>query len=112
MLSPLNQLASGAEKMTDGADVTDYREGDTIEATVTLHGIAPDNNLVAVRTLLRDDNGRVIAAHSQQAPGEGEVLVTLEVLDPLATLNFLRVEVADASGAVLDAANEALRAAT
>ncbi len=80
-----------------------YRGGDTIEATVTLHGIAPDTNQVAVRATLRDDNGRVISAQSQQAPGEGDVLVTLDVPEPLATLNWLRVEVADAGGAVLDA---------
>ncbi|MCD6361648.1 MAG: beta-galactosidase [Armatimonadetes bacterium] len=81
-----------------------YRGGDTVEATVTLHGIAPDDRQVTLRATLRDDHGRIIAEQSRQAPGEGETSMSLGVPEPLTTLDWLRVEVLDGAGAVLDAA--------
>ncbi len=80
-----------------------YRADDSIEATVTLEGIAPDANQVMIRGTLRDDHGRVVAAQLLPARGEGDELVTLEVAAPLTTLNWLRVEVIDGEGTVLDA---------
>lgn len=86
------------------ADDRIYRAGDNVEATATLRGIAPDPAQVAVRATLRDDYGRVIAAQSLNASPAGDLSVKLPVPEPLTTLNWLRVEVVDAAGTVLDAA--------
>jgi len=59
---------------------------------------------VTVAATLRDAYGRIIAASSQQAPGDGEVAISLQIPEPLATKNFLRVEVRNADDEALDAA--------
>ncbi len=59
---------------------------------------------MTVAATLRDAYGRIIAASSQQAPGDGEVAISLQIPEPLATKNFLRVEVRNADDEALDAA--------
>lgn len=81
-----------------------YRRGETLEATATLAGIAPDNARVTVTASLQDALGRIIVASSQESPGDGDVAISLQIPEPLTTKNFLRVEVRDADGEALDAA--------
>ena len=81
-----------------------YREGESVEAQIALEGIAPDLAQVTLVTSLRDAHDRVIVADSRQVAGNGEVAVSLTLPEPLTTKSFLRAEVRDAQGRVVDAA--------
>lgn len=82
-----------------------YREGDTVQATVTLAGVDPLPARVTLVGTLRDAHGRLIARAEQPAAPNREATVELTVPVPLATTATLRVEVHE-DATLLDAAEQ------
>ncbi|MEA3400061.1 MAG: beta-galactosidase trimerization domain-containing protein [Armatimonadota bacterium] len=72
-----------------------YREGDAVQAQVTLEPVEPAPAEVQLVALLRDGYDRLVARETQEAGSSGEASVSIELPEPLATTATLRVEVRD-----------------
>ena len=84
-----------------------YREGEPVEAQVTLTAIEPAPVQAELVAMLRDAHGRLIARTSQAAGPAGDAALTLTMPEPLATTATLRVEARDGDR-LLDAAEQTL----
>jgi len=84
-----------------------YREGETVEAQVTLTAVEPAPAQVELVATLRDAHGRLVAHASREVGSSGDATVALEMPEPLATTATLRVEAREGD-VVLDAAEHTI----